>query len=128
MQPERHASVYGSERNGEACNDHRRERSKTGGKSVNLLPGRRGSFAAWWDNCLDSVPSSEAKTEAVTVSWTFAGQKSGIAQHIPKFTVGCPDVSFTVSAIELGVMSHPPWLPAPSAQSPTLGTTYVFGP
>ena len=97
------------------------------GKSVNLPPGRRGSFAAWWDNCPDSVPSSKATTESVTVSWTFAGQKSGIAQHIPKFTVCCPDVSFTVSAIEPGVMSHPPWLPAPSAQSPTLGTTYVFG-
>jgi hypothetical protein len=98
------------------------------GKPVNLLPGRRGSFATWWDNCPDSVPSSTATTESVTVSWTFAGQKGGTAEHIAKFTVSCPDVSFTVSAIELGVMSHPPWLPAPSAQSPTLGTTYVFGP
>jgi hypothetical protein len=97
-------------------------------KQVNLLPDRRGSFAAWWDNCPDSLPSSKATTKSVTVSWTFAGQKSGIVQHIPKFTVGCPDASFTVSAIEPGVMSHPPWLPTPSAQSPTLGTTYVFGP
>jgi hypothetical protein len=98
------------------------------GKSVNLPPGRRGSFAAWWDSCPNSLPSSEVRTEAVTVSWTFAGQKSGIAQHIPKFTVGCPDVSFTVSAIEPGVMTHPPWLQAPSAQPQRLGTTYVFGP
>lgn len=80
------------------------------------------------DNCPVSVPSSEATTESVTFSWTFVGQEGGIAQHIPKFTVGCPDVSFTVSAIEPGVMSHPPWLPAPSAQSPTLGQTYVYGP
>jgi hypothetical protein len=98
------------------------------GKPVNLQSGRSGSFAAWWDNCPDSVRSSRATTESVTVSWTFAGQEGGIAQHIPTFTVGCTDVSFTVSAIEPRVMSHPPWLPVPSAQSPPQGTTDVFGP
>jgi hypothetical protein len=98
------------------------------GKRVNLPPGGTGSFAVWWDTPKNSVPSSELRSENATTSWTFRGQRVGIAQDRQTLMVGPSAVGLTVSAIEARVMSHPPWLPEPSAQSKTLGTTYVFGP
>jgi len=88
------------------------------GTPVDLEPGSTGSFAVWWQNCPDPIPSAKVSEQDVTTSWTFAGQQAGVTQEVANFAAGCPALPMVVSALQLGVMAGPPWLPAPSAGSP----------
>lgn len=107
-----------------------RATSGTAERRVVLWPGGHGSFAAWWQNCPDALPSAQVKIVTLTSSWTFVGQSSGITQVTPDAAVGCKNVPVVVSQFEAGVMSHPPWVPTPSAGSPGGFDveTEVFGP
>ncbi len=101
--------------------------SSVAGDPVDLSPGASGSFAVWWQNCSDPVPSSGLTLQNVTTIWTFSGQEAGITRVMPNATVSCPNVVLVASEIEPGVMSSPPWLPAPSAGLPPGGVAPTEG-